>query len=65
MNDRLKNAISFIGFTAALVAASPYIEFLVSPPSEKAYEWMITVIALGIVAVSAVVLHQRKQSSKG
>lgn len=46
MRTALTNVAKVAFFASLFVAAKPYIDFLVLPPTDQAYRWMITVIAL-------------------
>jgi hypothetical protein len=60
-SDMHRTAQSILGIlcgASAMVALTPYFEFLVAPPAEKAARWAVTVVALGVLGFSALLLKQ-------
>lgn len=65
MRTTLRNVAKVALFASLFVAARPYIEFLVLPPTNQAYRWMVTVIALGISAALYVAIKNMDEVSPG
>ena len=56
----LRTAASIFFIAAIVVAARPYVDFLISPPEGSSTRWVVTVIALGIAAALGTFLFWKK-----
>lgn len=61
MHQGLRSALKMVAVAAGIVAALPYFRFLAGPPPEQARSWLVTVVALGIAAGTAFLLHRTRR----
>jgi hypothetical protein len=64
MNPRLRNGLKLLLVAAGVVAAQPLFDFLVLPPSDKADQWVRTLIALGVMGAASTFLVIQKSPRK-
>lgn len=66
MNPRLRTPLKLLLIAATVVAAQPFLDFLVLPPTDKAAQWIRTLIALGVIgAVSTFLLIRKGPRRRG
>lgn len=61
MHKGVRTALKIVAVAAAMIAALPYFRFLAGPPPEQARTWLVTVVALGIAAGTAFLLHRTRR----
>ncbi len=64
MDPRLRTGLKVLIIAAGVIAAQPFVDFLVLPPPDKADDWIRTLIALGVMGAASTFLVIQKGPRK-
>ncbi len=64
MNPRLRTGLKLLILAAGVMAAQPFLDFLVLPPPDKADQWLRMVTALGAMGAASTFLVTQKGPRK-